>query len=63
MLREFGAFLLLFALLGLIVGQSEIVYLFVAAAFIAFAIDLVFTRTSRISDPSRVRRTQSLEQH
>ena len=44
MFREFGAFLLLFSLLGAIVHLSEIVYIFVAAALVFLSIDLMSAR-------------------
>ncbi|HTS34756.1 MAG TPA: hypothetical protein VMH04_03730 [Candidatus Solibacter sp.] len=41
MFREFGAFLLLFSVLGAIVHQGEIVYILAAAAFIFLSVDLM----------------------
>jgi len=56
MLRQIGAFLLVFAFLSLVVHLDGMVYLFGLGALIVFAADLLKSNADKTSRPSRVRR-------
>ena len=56
MFREFGAFLLLFSVLGAIVHQSEIVYILAAAALVFLSIDLM---SAKLLKPWRTSKPRS----
>lgn len=59
MFREFGAFLLLFALLAALVHESEIVYILAAAACVFFSVGLVSDKFAKLWH-SKPRRQQTL---
>lgn len=56
MLRQIGAFLLLFAVLSLVVHLNEMVYVFGLGGLIAFAVDLLSSNADKTSRSSGVRR-------
>ena len=60
MFREFGAFLLLFSLLGAVVHLNEIFYIFIAAALVCLAIDLMSAKLTRLWRTSKPRGEQTL---
>jgi hypothetical protein len=60
MFREFGAFLLLFSVLGAIVHLSDIVYILVAAALVFLSIDLMSTKLAKPWRASKPRSQQTL---
>jgi hypothetical protein len=59
MLRELGAFFLLFSLLSLVLHLTGMMQLLGAAAIIVFAIDLLSPRFAGRFRPSKMRETPS----